>query len=127
MIIFDSNIWIGLYHKEDSLHAKAQKLVQQTLSLVAIPEYVLIEVCTVLTTRLQKQVANLFLDRIHSSENMIILPNDQNLFYSIHDFFRATDFRKLSFTDISLLYLSQSHTIYTFDKKLASAIKKQVG
>ncbi len=124
MIIFDSNIWIGFYHDEDSLHEKAVSLIKQTREPVCIPEYVLIEVCTVLTSRVNKQLADLFLDRIHISDNMMILPIDKYLFDSIRIFFRSHDFVKLSFTDVALLYLSTFHSIYTFDNKLALAIKK---
>lgn len=126
MIILDSNIWIALYHEEDSQHAKAQTLIQKIREPVGIPEYILIEVCTVLTNRLHKSVADLFLDRIQKSENTVILPIEQKLFYELCHFFRTHNFPKLSFIDSCLVYFSQFHTIHTFDKKLASAIQKQV-
>lgn len=124
MIIFDSNIWIGFYNTDDTLNHRAENLFKATREPVSIPEYIFIETCSVLKQRAGKKVADTFLDHIETSENVLFLSIGEQLFFEIRNFFRQEKHAGLSFTDVSLLYLSRFYTIHTFDKKLVSAIKK---
>ena len=125
MIIFDSNIWIAFYHENDTLHDKAKKLFQTTTGIVWVPEYIFIEVCSVLHMRVDKKMADAFSDRLATSNRAILTPINTELFSAMRTYFRDGKHLGLSFIDVSLLYLSQFHTVHTFDKKLANAIKKQ--
>lgn len=124
MILFDSNVWIAFYSKNDSLHEAAEKIFTSTTDRVGIPEYILVETCSVLKQRVGKTTVDEFLDQLEISTRAIIIPIDESLFFSIRHYFRQEEHKGLSFTDVSLLYLAHVHTIVTFDKQLASAIKK---
>lgn len=123
-VIFDTNVWLGMLIKQDSLHKKSLQLVREYNSHTKIvPEYIVLETLTLLrrhTTNAEVQnTLQFFLD----SDTVEVLPavhsydKTINLFQTIND-------KHLSFVDTSLLALSRDYEVKTFDKKLASAIKK---
>jgi len=124
MIILDSNVWIALFHKEDTLQAKAHNLLENISSKILLPEYVLLEVCSVLKRLKRKQAANQFLDYVLDNRDIDCFHTSPSLLEETIKLFRTRSQDDLSFIDISLLFLSRFHTVHTFDKKLASAIKK---
>ncbi len=124
MKIFDSNIWVALFHEEDSQHLQAKKFVETLSTEVILPEYVLLEVCTVLEKRKDKKTAHRFLDFVLDNREVTLLSSSQSFFQGSLHLFCNDSPNGLSFVDISLLYLSQFHPVLTFDKKLAAAIKK---
>ena len=81
MILLDSNIWIAFFNFDDSQHKNAKKVMLRVSKEFAVSEYVIIEVCTVLTQKVNKQAANKFLDFIFRNTDIQIL-------YSGVDFFR---------------------------------------
>jgi len=123
MIILDSNVWIALFHKEDTLQAKAHNLLENISSKILLPEYVLLEVCSVLKRLKRKQAANQFLDYVLDNRDIDCFHTSPSLLEETIKLFRTRSQDDLSFIDVSLLSLSRFHTIHTFDKKLASAIK----
>ncbi|MBI4359999.1 MAG: type II toxin-antitoxin system VapC family toxin [Candidatus Jacksonbacteria bacterium] len=122
MTILDSNIWIAFFYDPDTLHAKARKLVKAISAPIILPEYVCGEVCTVLSQRGGKQLADRFVDTVENNEDVIILPFEHEDFWNTLALFRKQSQKTLSFVDISLLYLSDLYSVETFDTQLGKAI-----
>lgn len=127
MIILDSNVWVALFNEEDSLAEQARKVLQQNAPGILLPEYILIETCSVLKKRKHHQVAIQFLDRVLNNADIKFFYSSASLLKETVSLFSSQNLTNLSFIDVSLLFLSQYYTVITFDKKLESAIKKQVG
>ena len=53
--ILDSNVWIAFLHKGDSQHKKAQRIFARQKEPIVIPEYVIIEVSSVLLQKASKK------------------------------------------------------------------------
>ena len=125
MTILDSNVWIAYAYEEDSQHEKAVQIFDLLTPSLVLPEYILIETCTVLTSRAGKRVADIFLDRALNNRDVLLLYADQKFFDSVISQYRRRDDRFLSFIDVSLFVLSQSYHVITFDKKLEKAMTEQ--
>lgn len=123
MTILDSNIWIAFFYDPDTLHAKARELLRIIQQPIILPEYVCGEVCTVLSQRGGKQLADRFVDSVKDNEDVLILPFENKDFWDALELFRQQPKKTLSFVDISLLYLSSFYTIETFDIPLRKVIK----
>ena len=123
MTILDSNIWIGYLDTNDSLHARAAVVCAGTERPFILPEYVLVEIITIITYKRGKQAADNFIKSIDNNEAIELLPSDPEFLKEILKFFCESVTSKLSLTDTALLYLSQTYTVLTFDKQLARAIK----
>lgn len=124
MIIFDSNVWIAFFNKEDSQNKKALKIVIREKDNIAITEYIILEVASVVAIKAGKNLADKFLEFILNNNNIKVLLSSNDFFYNTVENFIKTESKKLSFVDISLLYLSNTYKIITFDKDLAKLIKK---
>jgi predicted nucleic acid-binding protein len=124
-MILDSNVWIGYFNVDDAHHKASVKLVDSiALEQIYIPEYVLIESISVLKLRASQKQSFLCLDffmhtpNIHIMPSVLVFSKTISLFQTLHE-------SDLSFVDASLLVLSAEYNVQTFDKKLASAIKKR--
>ena len=124
-IVADSNLWIAMLNASDNLHEKAQRLFAQFDDEVIVPEYVVVEVCTVLKQKGHKALADVFLKKTLENPDIQLSTSTPEFFGRVLDAFYQNDFRHLSFVDVSLLVLSQYYRVYTLDKKLAAAIKKE--
>lgn len=124
MIILDSNVWIAFFYESDSQHKKAEKIVQELGLFVTVPEYVIVEVSSVLCLRASKKISNDFLESIFDNENIDILLSNEEFFNSVVENFKNFKNKKLSFIDVALLCLSKSYQVITFDKDLQKAITK---
>ncbi len=123
-IIFDTNIWIGLFVNTDSLHKKSVAILRDNEARMKyIPEYVLLETLTLLKKQLTIAESQHCLNIFLHSKLIEILPAVHSYDKTI-TLFQTLDDSHFSFVDISLLALSRDYEIKTFDKKLASAIKK---
>ena len=123
-VILDSNIFIAFYYNEDTLHEDAVSLMKALDGYdIIIPYCVIQEVSTILTYRLGKKAANNFLADIQNADTTLIINNDVK---AECEFFESIN-SNLSFTDISLLYLSQKYdaTLVTFDKQLLKLYNKK--
>ncbi len=123
MKVLDSNIWIAFLNKKDSQHQKAVKLFDVLDSKVIIPEYIILEVCSILVLKVNKETADNFLKMIFLNKDVEVLFSDN--FLKVADFFISKKIKKLSFIDIFLLYLSDDYEVLTFDKDLQKAIKSK--
>ncbi|MBI5794671.1 type II toxin-antitoxin system VapC family toxin [Candidatus Uhrbacteria bacterium] len=124
MTILDSNIWIALFHKEDSQHLKAQALMKKLTMPIVLPEYVLLEVCTVLRIRADQNHVRTFVEVVSDNRDIEILPSTPELLRSTITRLQSLKTTPLSFTDVALLLLSKTFMIETFDRHLQTAIKK---
>ncbi len=122
-MILDSNVWIALYLEEDSQHKKALKLAP-FFRHVAIPEYVILETCTILLIKAGGEISEKFLDYAFDNREITVLFSMRDFFQETIKIFREKNGKKLSTIDASLLYLSSEHEVITFDKDLQKAIKK---
>lgn len=123
MTILDSNVWIAYFHKYDSQNIRAQKIVEEVRDTIVITEYIVLEICTALAAKAGKKIANAFLKIISDNSNVDILLSDKHFFEEVTHLFQKNKLEKLSFIDVSLLYLSHAAKIVTFDKYLQKALK----
>ena len=121
MSLLDSSVWIALFLTFDTNHTKAAKLIKTIPRPIFVPYGVVAETATVLTYKHSKAQANRFLEYLASNSDIVLLNNDVN---EELRFFKALN-RPLSFTDVSLIYLSQKLglSIVTFDKQLARILR----
>lgn len=119
MTVLDANIWIAIFNAEDSQHAKAKTTISALKGGVLLPEYILVEVLNVLTTKAGKAKADAFLSHIFAADDVEIGFSTKDFLYRVIQTFLGNEYKKLSFVDQSLLYLSQFHKVITFDKNLA--------
>lgn len=127
-LLLDSNIWIARLNREDSQHAKAMALfesVKERTFPIILPEYVIVEVCTVVTIRSGKEITEVFLKTARDNRLVTILPSTPAFLGNVMDLFSTRKDAHLSFVDVSLLLLSTSCTVVTFDKKLEKEIGKK--
>ena len=122
-IILDSCVWIAFFHKEDSQHEKAKDLISITANQIIIPEYIALEVATVLQNKKLKQMANTFLSLIFDKNSTFIFLPSQN-FLKTKDVFQKQE-KNLAFVDCSLAALSKEYQILTFDTALEKYISAQ--
>jgi predicted nucleic acid-binding protein len=121
MIIFDSNIWIAYLNKSDSTHEQALKLFQGTnIKDILITEYLLLEIVTVLKQIQGYKFAHKFIQQV-TDENISFIES-KNFYAKTLLLFQSLEEDKLSFVDVSLLYLSEKHKVKTFDKSLKRMI-----
>ena len=119
-IILDSSVWIALLHKEDSQHAKAEAIFDEITAQVFVPEYVLVEVASILRNYKRNREAQEFVKKV-LEDSATFIPSGA-LAYETANMFRARN-DKLSFVDTSLLVLSRRYRVITFDKVLARALR----
>lgn len=119
-IIFDSNVWIALFNENDAHHEKARKLFSEN-SVIYVPEYVILEITTVLQLRASKIKANLFAKMIATTAELEILYASDDFFLVVLSVFQQQT-QKLSFVDCALLVLAKNHIVHTFDESLTQAI-----
>lgn len=123
-IILDSSVWIAQLLKEDSQHNKAVTLFKDITNKIYVPEYILIEVTTLLKQKGYFGLAKNFLLEVIDPNEPILIPSDQYFTETQSAFLNVEKNNKLSFIDTSLLVLSKEYTIITFDKQLQKEIKK---
>jgi predicted nucleic acid-binding protein len=123
MTVLDSSVWIAWLNQDDGQHAKAKKIFKQIKLPILLPEYVILEVCTVLTLRVDKQTSDRFLELISNNRDAKILLTDEVFFQTLMQEYRAQR-RRLSFTDVALTLLAKSFPVVTFDEQLGKTIKK---
>ena len=124
MTALDSNVWIAFFNPDDSNHHKAQKIFLKTQEKIGLPEYVLLEVTTILAQKMGKDIADQFLQMARASKDVEILPSSREFFDGVIQLYLSRTNKKLSFVDYSLLYLSGKTNVVTFDKDLKKELEK---
>lgn len=126
MIILDSNVWIAFLSKTDSQHEKAENVFAELDSeKIVLPEYLFVEICSVLSMRVNKKTANAFIDFVSDNNDINIFLSDEAYFAGSTKIFQEMKTGKLSFVDCSLLYLSDFYDVLTFDKLLQKEIERK--
>lgn len=125
MKILDSNIWIALFHENDNQNKKAIELFKGLNLPVAITEYVVLETCSILAKKASKKVADKFLEEILDNQDVLLLLSNESYFWEVISGFKEMPSNNLSFVDISLLCLSKSYEVVTFDRKLNNELNKK--
>jgi len=125
MIIFDSNIWIAYLNLNDPCHKQANQFFEKQKGVITIPEYILLEVSSVLKLKANREIANNFLKIAQNNINIEILPSSPHLLKETIQLFQNNN-NKLSFADNSLLYYAINHsaTIITLDKELNKVLSR---
>ncbi len=122
LTILDSNVWIAFFDKEDSTHERAVRIFKKLkVSELAITEYIVLEVATILKKYAGLDVANLFLFKL--AQEGITIIEDKYLLKETIKIFANSARDNLSFVDCSLVYLFGKYKVTTFDKKLANKLK----
>jgi len=120
--ILDANVWIAFFYTHDSTHKKAVKVFQELKEQeLAITEYVILEVATILKKVANIHIANHFLECLAESSVSII--QDNELMQQTARVFSKSGRNNLSFVDCSLVYLSCRYNVKTFDKKLKAKLE----
>jgi predicted nucleic acid-binding protein len=127
MIILDSNIWIAYLNKNDSQHRKAVSIFSKIKEDVLVTEYIILEVATVLSMRVDKKIADNFINLIRSNQDIEVFSSSENFFNKTLGYFLEYQKGNLSFVDISLLALSKNYQVFTFDEDLKKEIKTRNG
>ena len=122
-IILDSSVWIAYFYKEDNQHTKAVSAMAKITTHILIPEYVLLEVVTLLRQKGYNDTACQFMAEV-TKDNDRLLIHGEEYFTDTVSLFRAAKNSKLSFVDTALLVLSQKYTVVTFDTVLNREIMK---
>ena len=122
MIVFDSSVWIALLNEIDSQHQKALRAFSDLRAPILLPEYVVLEVYTVLAIRVSKTQADAFLRLTSDNQDIHILLTDETFFLAVVTACQQQKYKGLSFTDTALVVLSAEHTVITFDRVLQKAI-----
>lgn len=121
-IIFDSNVWIAYFRKEDSLSEKAKGIFKNYEGVVIVPEYIFLEVATVLQVRTIKEIADSFAEMVLENDQVELLFSNEILFEETRKIFLKQE-KKLSFADCSLVYLSSEYEVITFDQALQKVLE----
>ena len=120
--IIDSSIFVAFYYEGDQNHTKALEIIKNILgkTLIVHP-YVISEVATVLTYKVSKKVAEVFLSDVIGVDDVFI-PNPDVLLESEFFLFQK---KKISFTDSTLVYLAKklNAKLVTFDKQMIASLK----
>jgi predicted nucleic acid-binding protein len=122
MVILDSNIWIAFLNKGDGQHEKAERVFEKIDKKLILPEYLVVEICSVLALRVDKKAADKFIDFVLDNNDIEILLSNEDFFTGSWKVFKETKTAKLSFIDCSLLHLSNFYEVITFDKSLQKAM-----
>ena len=121
-LVLDSSVWIAFLYREDSQHKKACRLLEIETGPIIVPEYVLLEVATVLRQKRQASVVKKFVQNTITNPS-VFLPAD-DLASKTARLFLTQDNDTLSFIDTALIVLSHKYAVITFDKTLKRALKK---
>ena len=120
-VILDSSVWIAFLYREDSQHEKAKKVLEASRNdEIVIPEYVLIEVASMLKRKRYEREAKKFVAEAIAREEHSFLHAATLVHETVDLFCKRND--KLSFVDTALLVLSRQYRIITFDTALRKAL-----
>lgn len=123
--LVDSNVWIGAFDKDDSLHARAKQMLLSIKERIIIPDFVVAETATVLKFKKDFEAAQYFLRTIHDNAQVEVVYTYQQ-FDAFMTAFLTGGNNKLSFYDSALTVLSDVYDIVTFDKALQKELKKRL-
>jgi len=118
--IFDSSVWIAYFSPSETSHLEARQVIEGATAVI-VPEYVLLEVVTVLRQKKEEELLAGFMSLATNTKTY--LPAG-TLGSEVTAEYTKTRYKKLSFVDVSLVLLSKQYNVVTFDKALLAAINQ---
>ena len=122
-VFIDSSVFIALLNKDDSLHKKAVDLIKnmQENGLEPITSnFVLNEVITVLSLRVNKKTALFFAEFSHAKDSALnVISVGEKIENKAIDYLKKIKSKNISFCDctiLAILDLFEIKNIATFDK-----------
>jgi predicted nucleic acid-binding protein len=119
-LIIDTSVWISYFDEDDSNHKVARDTLDKESAQVRVPEYILLEVVTVLRLKKLNDVAEKFI-RLATNPNVYLPAGTLGL--EIAKVYNDKKFTKLSFVDTGLALLSKEYRVITFDKDLKNVLR----
>jgi predicted nucleic acid-binding protein len=130
-VFVDSNFFIALLNKEDSLHAEAmaisKELAAKNISY-AISNLVFAEIVTVTSMKAGRATAVQGGEKLINSSRVRVAYIDENLHKESWDIFQQTEQKNISFVDCSIIAAMESEgitEILTFDRKDFTKLQKK--
>lgn len=120
-LLTDSDFLIALYKKNDTNNRRALKILEKVAKegfQLTFSVFVYAEVATVLSMRVSKKTAQLFMDDIEEV-NFDIIQNTEELFQRGREIFRTQHSKNVSFTDatnVAWAKLKGYDAIVSFDR-----------
>ena len=122
-VVADANVLVAAANASDSLHSRAARAIAEAAKPIYIPEYAAVEIVTVLSRTIGKDIADSFLRQlIAENDDFEFLASSPALFAAAAHLF-ISQRTHLSLVDCALLALSSEYEILTFDKALSKAIR----
>ena len=118
-IIPDSCVWLAYFSEADAFHGIARDFFSKDDPFVVVPEYILLEVSTILRQRKLENELVSFLD-IATKDGVYLSAEGAGV--KLAEKYKHSPYKKLSFTDFALLELSKTHRVLTYDRALKKAI-----
>lgn len=123
-VLVDSNVWVGLYNDQDSLHQRAQSAFQQLQSndtQVIVTNFIIQEVFNIISLRSSQDKALAFYHLIthhHLIDSVNI--EDKIIACTIRMVMKRNWGKPLGLVDYSILWLSQEFDceVISFDEQL---------
>lgn len=123
-VFVDSNYFVALNNPEDNLNTKARRIATdikgKNTSLV-ISNYIFLEITTVLSQRVGKQIALSVGKQLIDSNIIEVILIDKSLHHSSWEIFQKAQKKNVSFVDASIVAVMKSENIrnvISFDKEL---------
>ena len=121
MIIFDSSFVVACHNTRDVHHAAAQKAMERVIARewgnVLLPEYVFLEVATVLAARRDLETAVSVGETLFEAREVEFVPCSE-FFGSTFEIFRGQARSQLSFADAAIIAIARGRGVEhvaTFD------------
>lgn len=125
----DSNVWIALLNPEDTQHEKALRRFEEAQGKghqFFITNYIDVECISVLQRRQGFRASKEWIEFREETPTLKMIFVDTLFHEDVIEFYLLLKDSHLSFTDISLLYLSKKgFSVMTFDHRLEKAIRRQ--
>lgn len=125
MIILDSSFLVAFHNTRDVHHEAASRIMPQLISgkwgQALLPEYVFLEVATVLLARRGREAATKVTRILLQAREVEFVPCSE-LFLDTLETFRSQPGRKLSFTDAAIVTIARRReeaVVATFDRGFA--------
>lgn len=121
-IIADSSVWVAYFYDKDSQHTRAVQVLKEESLPILVPEYILLETVTILRQKKEELALQKFM--LAAMRDDVYL-RAGNLGIEVARLYATSEYKKLSFVDVSLVLLSKENQVITFDRALQTAISKQ--
>jgi uncharacterized protein len=129
-VFIDTNVFVALFNKDDSLHKKATEIwhdLREGNALLHTSYFVISETLTVLRLRAGKGTALKFGRTIFEQTKALhLIPTNEQRAKSAYEIFTDVPVKNFSFVDATIIATAheQNLEVISFDKNLLKNIKK---